>query len=393
MLAALKNTARTLDALNSRNGVPHLGLNPDVIQLVNGQALTADFGLAVWFWLPSGQALAEINPRYAAPELGANAVSRYCDPYSLALIFQEMLTGVHPLGAAGKPTARAYSQPDLSPLEGADRAVVTRALDRTVSRRFNSCMELVAALEGGAAGNTVVSAEAELNDAAASILSEVVADAADGWQLRKHGVFRYLLQPGQRLRHDCVARASRESAPDLLRDFCRRWQGEIVEEGSDTLLYCVVDKGSSWEIALRFRPHEAPPLGDVHIEARPQGCGPARAKQLLDEVGPVLLDALRNALEAHPDRRRQNRLRYDRTVVIETADEGEARQTIHARARDLSRTGMGLFLPFKPSSRQVLIYLTPGGDAAPTPVPSRLVRVEKREDGYEAGALFLGGES
>ena len=101
LLAALKNVARTLDALNSRNGVPHLALNPDAVQLVNGQALAADFGLAAWFWLPSGQSLAEINPRYAAPELGANAVSRFCDPYSLALVFQEMLTGVHPLGAGG----------------------------------------------------------------------------------------------------------------------------------------------------------------------------------------------------------------------------------------------------------------------------------------------------
>ncbi len=38
LLAALKNVARTLDALNSRNGVPHLALHPDAVQLVNGQA-------------------------------------------------------------------------------------------------------------------------------------------------------------------------------------------------------------------------------------------------------------------------------------------------------------------------------------------------------------------
>ena len=113
LLAALKGVAKALDALNSRNGVPHLALNPDAVQLVNGQALAADFGLAAWFWLPSGQPLAEINPRYAPPELGANAVSRFCDPYSLALVYQEMLTGVHPLGAGARPSARAYSQPDL----------------------------------------------------------------------------------------------------------------------------------------------------------------------------------------------------------------------------------------------------------------------------------------
>jgi serine/threonine protein kinase len=393
LLAALKNVARTLDALNSRNGVPHLGMNPDAVQMVKGQALTADFGLAVWFWLPSGQSLAEINPRYAAPELGANAVSRFCDPYSLALIYQEMLTGVHPLGANGKPTARAYSQPDLSPLEGGDRAVLARALDRNVSRRFNSCMELIKALDGSAAGKPAVRAEPGQSESAESILAEVVADAADGWQLRKYGRFRYLLLPGERLRHDCVARASRESALELLQDFCRRWQAELVDDRGETLLYRTTDKASCFEIALRFHAHETPPLGDVHIEARPQGCGAARTKQLLEETGPLLLDALRDALQAHPDRRRQDRLRYDRPVVIQTAAEGQAPQTIHARARDLSRTGMGLFLPVKPSSRQVVIYLSPGGDAAPTAVPSHLVRLEERDDGYEAGALFLGSEN
>jgi serine/threonine protein kinase len=392
LLAALKNVARTLDALNSRNGVPHLGLNPDALQLVKGQALTADFGLAVWFWLPSGQALAEINPRYAAPELGANAVSRFCDPYSLALIFQEMLTGVHPLGAGGKPTARVYAQPDLSPLESGDRVVLARALERTVSRRFGSCLELIAALDGSDAGNRAVLAEAQSTESVESLLAEVIADVADGWLLRKHGMFRYLIQPGQRLRHNCVTRTSRESAMELLRDFCRRWPAELVEERGETLLYHTTDKASGLEIALRFQAHETPPLADVRIEARRHGCGPARAKQLLDEAGPLLLDALRSALQAHPDRRRQDRLRYDRQVVIQTTAEGEAPQTIHARARNLSRTGMGLFLPVKPPTRQVVIYLSPDEDTAPTAVLSRLVRLEERDGGYEAGALFLGGQ-
>jgi hypothetical protein len=268
--------------------------------------------------------------------------------------------------------------------------VLARALDRAVSRRFNSCMELIAALDGSDVGKTA--AEPEQGDAVKTILAEVVADAADGWQLRKHGVFRYMLQPGLRLRHDCVARASRESAGELLRDFCRRWQAELVDDRGETLVYRTAEKGSCWEISLRFKAHEGPPLGDVHIEARPEGCGAARAKQLLDEAGPVLLDALRNALQAHPDRRRQNRLRYERPVVIQTAAQGEAPQTIGCRARNLSRTGMGLFLPVKPSTRQVIVYLSPGGEEEPTAVPSRLVRLEERDGGYEAGALFLGSE-
>jgi len=406
LLVALKNVARTLDVLNSRNGAPHLALSPETVQLVGGQGLASDFGLAVWFWLPSGQSLADVNPRYAAPELGANAVSRFCDPYSLALVFQEMLTGVHPLGPTARPTARAYSQPDFSPLEPADRSVLARALDRTANRRFGSCMELMAALERGgeeSAADLAATRPAEAGKAAsaASILAEVIADAAGGWQLRKHGLFRYMVQPGERLRHDCVARADRESAPLLLADFCHRWQAELVDVRDDALVYRAsrpedlraADKSSGFEIALRFLPHAEPPLADVRVEARPVGCGPARAKQLLDEAGPQLLDALRGALSAHPDRRRQDRVPFDQPVMIRTvAEDGEPETTIHARARDVSRTGMGLLLPVKPVGRKIIIYLSVADDAPPAPVPSRLVRLQARDEGFEAGALFLGGD-
>ncbi len=298
-----------------------------------------------------------MNPRHAPPELGANAISRFCDPYSLALIFQEMLTGVHPLGVAGKPSARAYSQPDLSPLETGDRVVLTRALDRTASRRFGSCLELIAALDGSGAGKPAGPVEKSNTLSVETLLAEVIADTADGWQLRKHGLFRYSIQPGQGLRHDCVACASHETARKLLSDFCRRWPAEFVEERGETLVYRTTGKAFGLEIDLRFQPHESPPLGDVHIEVRSQGCGPARAKQLLDETGQRLLDALRNALQAHPDRRRQDRLRYDRPVVIQTVEKGEEPETIHAHAGNLSRTGMGLFLPVKPSTRQVVISI------------------------------------
>jgi len=413
LLGALKNIARTLDVLNGRNGAAHLALNPDAVQLTNGQALAADFGLAAWFWLPSGQSLAEMNPRYAAPELGANAVSRFCDPYSLALLFQEMLTGVHPLGPGARPTARAYSQPDLSPLDAADRTVLARALDRTASRRFESCLELVAALEQrGAATTTAGVSAAEIDPAAAVILAEVVADAAGGWQLRRHGLFRYLLQPGERLRHDCVARAAAETAPALLADFGRRWQAEPAGERDGALIYQAApltplplsqgergrgegaraaEKSAYWEIAFRFHSHSDSPLADVRIEARPIGFGSARAAQLLDETGPILLDALRGALQAHPDRRRQDRVPFEQPIEVQLlSDDGAPQAVVHARTRNLSRTGMGLLLPVKPAGRRVVVFLSPGGGAPAAPVPARLVRIQPCDDGCEAGALFLG---
>ena len=42
--------------------------------------------------------------RYAAPELFTSALSRHCDQYSLALVYAEMLTGVHPFRGLGPQT-------------------------------------------------------------------------------------------------------------------------------------------------------------------------------------------------------------------------------------------------------------------------------------------------
>ena len=247
-------------------------------------------------------------------------------------------------------------------------------------------------------------AAGDVDQAAAQILAEVVADAAGGWQLRKHGLFRYLLQPGERLRHDCVARASAESAAALLADFCRRWQAEPAEPRDGALVYRTAaggrtagpappDKSAGWEIAFPFHPHADSLLADVHVEARPVGCGPARARQLLDETGPALLDAVRSAVQAHPDRRRQDRVTFDQPVEVRTAPEdGTPEMVLHARARDLSRGGMGLVLPERPNSRRVHIFLSGRRRAAgPGPVcassdssPARTATKPRR--------LFLGVE-
>ncbi len=419
LLVALKNVARTLDVLSSRSGAPHLALNTETVQLVGGQGLASDFGLAAWFWLPSGQSLADVNPRYAAPEMGMNAVSRFCDPYSLALVYQEMLTGVHPLGVGARPTARAYSQPDLSPLDAADRAVLARALDRTASRRFGSCMELIAALEQGgekaAAPAALTPAETSqvVPPRPASILAEVIADRRErlaGGQARPvplHGPARRTA--AARVRGPRRPRIGPAAAGRLLPPLAGRANGRARRRpGVPQAARCPVtsrptkrrtwrrlrpDKSSFFEIVLRFHAHPEPPLAGVHVEAKPVGCGPARAKQLLDETGPLLLDALRGALQAHPDRRRQDRVRFDQPVMVCTvAEDGSPETTIHARARDLSRTGMGLLLPVKPATRKVLIHLSLADDAPPTAVPARLVRLQPRDEGFEAGALFLGGD-
>jgi serine/threonine protein kinase len=164
MLRLLRSVAEALDALYARHGLQHLGINPRNL-LVDGERLQiADFGIIPLVWLPTGQSAAAINNRYAAPELFEHRPSRTADQFSLALIFTEMMTGIHPRpqrpstngsGLHRRPGAgnvrsgvvNGSARIDLDLLSATDRAVVLKALSADPERRYESCTAFVEALE------------------------------------------------------------------------------------------------------------------------------------------------------------------------------------------------------------------------------------------------------
>src|SRR5207244_8221114 len=94
-----------------------------------------------------------ITPRYAAPELFDSKLSRQCDQYSLAIVYQELLTGTLPFaGENQRQLILAHMQgiPDLAALPDADRAVVAKALAKCPDDRYASCLEFLRALDGEA---------------------------------------------------------------------------------------------------------------------------------------------------------------------------------------------------------------------------------------------------
>src|SRR5262249_30781490 len=148
--------------------------------LLDGRrVLLADFGLAQLLWLPWGvRGAAVLSPppadgagsrvgRYTAPELAQRLITRSCDQYSLAVIYQEMLTGHHPfrgrlaaarswktrpLTAADVTRGRAGPDgPNLLALAPAEREVVARGLDPDPEKRYGSCAEFVRALRAAGA--------------------------------------------------------------------------------------------------------------------------------------------------------------------------------------------------------------------------------------------------
>src|SRR5581483_8860140 len=79
-------------------------------------------------------------------------VSRYSDQYSLAIVFQELLTGARPFN--GSNTRQLLMQhingvPDLNSLPAADQPVIARALSKKPDDRWPTCAEMVRELKLG----------------------------------------------------------------------------------------------------------------------------------------------------------------------------------------------------------------------------------------------------
>ncbi|HEY2793870.1 MAG TPA: tubulin-like doman-containing protein, partial [Micromonosporaceae bacterium] len=142
----LTDVAQGLDALQGC-GLQHLDVKPQNLLLVGDRGKVSDFGLVRD--IQSGRVGAGATPTYTAPETFSGTLSEHCDQYSLAVVYQEMLTGIRPFVAA-TPQQLAHQHlfgvPNLAPLPAADRAAVARALAKKPEERFTSCVEFIRAL-------------------------------------------------------------------------------------------------------------------------------------------------------------------------------------------------------------------------------------------------------
>jgi hypothetical protein len=410
LLRYLRDVAVTLDALAQQYGVLHLSLSPDNVQLAEGRTLIADHGLAPLFWLPAGQPLAAGNARYAAPELWGNAASRQCDSYSLAVIYQEMLTGKHPFAAAGRQLQyRVQAKPDLSPLPEGDRAVVQRALDRTPGRRFATCAGLIAALEAvpqappdkPAAGRPGSDFDFSISPVS-QLLRDIISAASDGGLIQEQGTFRYVLQPGHSIRHNFIARVPQRALPLVLEPFARQWHAQQSDQGDEMIAYRLPlpgqtkngltarPQGLEVHVRCRTRPTLPPNLAEVRVQVTPFGASALVADHLLRQTGPAVLESVRGVLQAHPERRAQDRLTYEEPLTVWPLDEeGVEQMPIRAQGKDLSRNGLGLYLPRTPPSDDLRLFLALHGRPVPVPVQVRVVRTEMRGDRVEVGTMFV----
>jgi serine/threonine protein kinase len=149
LLGYIKEAAEVLDTMSQKHGILHLDVKPTNLLLLGGHVKVADFGLVQPKDAFIGAENLAFTPAYSAPEMFEGRVTPTSDQYSLAVTFQELLTGSRPYRATQVVALAAEQQenpPDVSTLPDKDRLIVLRALDRDPSRRFRCCRDFVDAL-------------------------------------------------------------------------------------------------------------------------------------------------------------------------------------------------------------------------------------------------------
>lgn len=146
LLGHIRDAADALDFLYEKHQLQHLDVKPENLLLVGGRVKVADFGLIKDLAERSMSLVGGLTPLYAPPEVFDGNPCRHSDQYSLAIVYQEMLTGEPPFAgrtAAQLASQHLHSEPNLAGLPAHDRAVVKRALCKDSKRRFASCRAFV----------------------------------------------------------------------------------------------------------------------------------------------------------------------------------------------------------------------------------------------------------
>src|SRR5438270_3957035 len=150
LLSYVEESAEALDLMNEQYQLQHLDIKPQNLFLVHQHVKVADFGLVKDLEGMQASVTGGVTPVYAAPEIFDGKVSRFSDQYSLAIVYQELLSGQRPFHGNNIRQLilqHLQSPPNVSPLPPGEQAVIARALSKKPDDRYPHCRDLVKALQ------------------------------------------------------------------------------------------------------------------------------------------------------------------------------------------------------------------------------------------------------
>ncbi len=160
---AVKITTDVADALDyaHRHGIIHRDIKPENILLLDGQALVADFGIALAVSTAGAERITETGmslgtPHYMSPEqaTGEKNLSNRSDIYALGSVLYEMLAGDPPhTGASAQQIVMKIVAEDAAPVTSLRKSVpsnvaaaVTKSLEKLPADRFETAKAFAEAL-------------------------------------------------------------------------------------------------------------------------------------------------------------------------------------------------------------------------------------------------------
>jgi serine/threonine-protein kinase len=176
---AVRITTEVANALDyaHRHGVIHRDIKPENILLHDGQALVADFGIALAVSAAGAGRMTETGmsvgtPAYMSPEqaMGEREISARSDVYALGCVLYEMLVGEPPFTAptAQAVVARVLTERPVPPRRRRETVpaqveeAVLVALEKLPADRFATAGEFAAALTGAPTGARRIARAEEL---------------------------------------------------------------------------------------------------------------------------------------------------------------------------------------------------------------------------------------
>jgi serine/threonine-protein kinase len=199
-LAIVRQVAGALDYAH-RQGVVHRDIKPENILIQEGEAMLADFGIALAVKEAGGNRLTGTGlslgtPQYMSPEqaTGETALDGRTDIYSLGVMLYEMLAGQPPFtGTSVQALIASVLTQEPPPLPAAPgvsgelRRAVTRALARASAGRFATAAEFSEALRRAQAERAPAPRRGVLVPAAAALAGLALVAALIWWRMRPEG--------------------------------------------------------------------------------------------------------------------------------------------------------------------------------------------------------------